>query len=266
VAFRLHRDARLVHFASADGVRLEGRLTVVSPNRGALPDRDAGRARGVVLCHPHPLYGGSMLSPVVLTAEQAFREAGWTTLAFNFRGVGGSRGTHDEGVAEQGDVTGALDALVAALAEGSPASRTSALGPSTPGPPDPRPSVLESPAAGAPATQPASAAAPVCAIAGYSFGSLVGAQVAAQDRRVTFYLGIAPVLDRRDFGFLRSAHGRLAFIGATRDQFCAPARLEALVATLPGPPWLRFVEADHFFADALDDLAAACRDAIAWAT
>src|SRR5438552_7851403 len=107
MAFRLSRDARLVHFAAADGVRLEGRLTVAS------------HERGVVLCHPHPLYGGSMLSPVVLAAEQAFREAGWTTLAFNFRGVGGSGGAFDEGRAEQGDVAGALDSLEGALASGS---------------------------------------------------------------------------------------------------------------------------------------------------
>jgi len=224
MAFRLSRDARLVHFAAADGVRLEGRLTVAS------------RERGVVLCHPHPLYGGSMLSPVVLAAEQAFREAGWTTLAFNFRGVGGSGGAFDEGRAEQGDVAGALDSLEGTLASGSLAA--------------------EPPAA--------KLKRRVCAIAGYSFGSVVGGQVAARDARVGFYLGIAPVLNRHDFGFLRSARGRLAFIGATRDEFCDPARLEALVAGLPGSPWVRFVETDHFFAEALDDLAAACRDAIAW--
>src|SRR5215831_9828444 len=61
MAFRLARDARLVRFSSADGVSLEGRLT------------GEGRDRGVVLCHPHPLYGGSMLTPVILTVEAAFR-------------------------------------------------------------------------------------------------------------------------------------------------------------------------------------------------
>jgi alpha/beta superfamily hydrolase len=230
VAFRLHRDARLVHFASADGVRLEGRLTVVSPERGAAPDPGGaqGRAtapgRGVVLCHPHPLYGGSMLSPVVLTAEQAFREAGWSTLAFNFRGVGGSSGTFDEGRAEQGDVAGALAYLAEVL--------------------------------GDQLTRPA--------VAGYSFGSWVGGQVAATDPRVGFYLGIAPVLNLREFGFLQAARFRLALIGAARDEFCDGDRLEALAASVDGA-WVRVLDTDHFFTGALDDLATACRDALAWA-
>jgi alpha/beta superfamily hydrolase len=37
-----------------------------------------------VLCHPHPLYGGSMLTPVILTVEAAFHVAGFTTLAFTY--------------------------------------------------------------------------------------------------------------------------------------------------------------------------------------
>ena len=107
MAFRLPRDARLVRFPSGDGLQLEGRLTA------------GGRDRGVVLCHPHPLYGGSMLTPVILTVETAFREAGFTTLAFNFRGVGASEGTHGEGRTEVADVAGALAHLRAAL-DGAP--------------------------------------------------------------------------------------------------------------------------------------------------
>jgi alpha/beta superfamily hydrolase len=106
---------------------------------------------------------------------------------------------------------------------------------------------------------------PALAIAGYSFGSFVGGQAASTDPRVHLYLGIAPPLNRYDFGFLRAARCRIALIGATRDEFCDPARLEALVAGLPGSPWVRFLETDHFFADALDDLAAACAGAIAGA-
>src|SRR5437867_839568 len=230
MAFRLSRAARLVHFLAADRVRLEGRLTAASPERG------------VVLCHPHPLYGGSMLTPVILTVEQAFQAAGWTTLAFNFRWVGGSGGTHDEGRAEVADVTGALDFV----------------GPPLPGAP---PVVRQRPGlAGRSAAEP-----PALVIAGYSFGSFVGGQVASTDPRVDLYLGIAPPLNRYDFGFLRAARCRIALIGATRDEFCDPARLEALVAGLPGSPWVRFLDTDHFFADALDELAAACADAIAWA-
>lgn len=210
---RLSHNATLVHFISSDGLRLEGRLT-----RGA-PERTAA------LCHPHPLHGGSMLTPVIMTAEQAFQEAGYTTLAFNFRGVGGSEGAYGEGRAEVADVAGALSFLEETLGS--------------------RPKLQ--------------------AVAGYSFGSFVGAAAAAADARVGFYLGIAPPLNHSDFGFLRQAICRMGFIGARNDEFCEPARFEALYLSLPATPWVRVLDTDHFFATALDDLAQACRDAIAWA-
>ena len=50
-----------------------------------------------VLCHPHPLHGGTMDNKVVVTLARAFRETGIPTLRFNFRGVGSSAGTYDEG-------------------------------------------------------------------------------------------------------------------------------------------------------------------------
>jgi alpha/beta superfamily hydrolase len=209
---RLSRDAELIHFPSSDGLRLEGRLT-----RGMAE-------RAVVLCHPHPLYGGSMLTPVIMRAEQAFQEAGYTTLAFNFRGVGGSEGTHGEGRAEVADVIGALGHFEEALGA--------------------RPKLLS--------------------VAGYSFGSYVGAMAAAADQRVGFYLGIAPPLNRYDFGFLRQAICRVALIGGTHDEFCEAARFEALYLSLPATPWTRILDTDHFFSDARDDLTQACRDAIAW--
>jgi alpha/beta superfamily hydrolase len=213
MAFKLPRGARLLRFPSADGLQLEGRLTV------------GGTDRGVVLCHPHPLYGGSMLTPVILTVEGAFHAAGFTTLAFNFRGVGGSEGTHGEGRTEVADVAGALTHLRAAL-DASPG---------------------------------------LVAVAGYSFGSHVGGRAAVADPGVGFYLGIAPVLARYDYGFLAGLRGRVALIAGARDEVNGPARLEALAATLPARPWHRVLDADHFFADSLDELAAACGDAISWA-
>lgn len=58
----------------------------------------------VVLCHPHPLYDGSMNNKVVTTMERAFAQAGWQTVAFNFRGVGQSEGFYDHGKGEQQDL------------------------------------------------------------------------------------------------------------------------------------------------------------------
>lgn len=72
----------------------------------------AGKAQGgAVVLHPHPLYGGSMHNNVVETLVRAALEAGWSALRFNFRGVGGSSGRHDEGIGEQKDVLAAASWL-----------------------------------------------------------------------------------------------------------------------------------------------------------
>lgn len=67
------------------------------------------RNKGVVITHPHPLYGGTMDNPVVETIKSAYRQNGYATLRFNFRGVGGSQGNFDNGLGEQDDVRAAID-------------------------------------------------------------------------------------------------------------------------------------------------------------
>ena len=67
--------------------------------------------KGVVITHPHPLYGGSMHNNVVEAFVHAYQQAGYTTLRFNFRGVGGSQGEYSEGIGEQEDVMAALHYL-----------------------------------------------------------------------------------------------------------------------------------------------------------
>ena len=71
----------------------------------ALPDRDPWA--GVVLAHPHPLYGGDRHSPVVAAAFAALADAGVAVLRFDFRGVGRSGGTHGGGIDERLDVAAA---------------------------------------------------------------------------------------------------------------------------------------------------------------
>lgn len=56
-----------------------------------------------VVCHPHPLYGGTMDNKVVWTLARAFQQLGAPTIRFNFRGVGASAGSHDEGRGEAAD-------------------------------------------------------------------------------------------------------------------------------------------------------------------
>jgi hypothetical protein len=64
--------------------------------------------KGVVITHPHPLYGGTMNNPVVETVQSAFQQHGYSTLRFNFRGAGGSQGNFDNGLGERDDVRAAI--------------------------------------------------------------------------------------------------------------------------------------------------------------
>ena len=66
----------------------------------------AGQARAgvAVICHPHPLEGGTLRNKVVTMLERSLRESGLATVRFNFRGVGASEGTYDEGRGESEDL------------------------------------------------------------------------------------------------------------------------------------------------------------------
>ena len=66
-----------------------------------------------VIAHPHPLFGGTLDNKVVQTLARAFAQAGWTAVRFNFRGVGGTAGVHDEG-------RGELDDMLAVVAASAP--------------------------------------------------------------------------------------------------------------------------------------------------
>lgn len=92
-----------------DGPRLEARL--------ALPEAPGA---GLVICHPHPLYGGDMHNPVVVRVAETAQGAGVATLRFNFRGVGASGGVHGGGEGERDDVAAALVMLAGRLPAESP--------------------------------------------------------------------------------------------------------------------------------------------------
>jgi len=72
---------------------------------------DVDGSKAVVISHPHPLYGGTMNNKVVTTMERAFSNLGYTTVAYNFRGVGQSEGEYDSGNGEQADLKAVLDWL-----------------------------------------------------------------------------------------------------------------------------------------------------------
>ncbi len=75
-----------------------------------LPEK-AGPLPGVVICHPHTLYGGDMYNNVVAVMEAGLTEQGIAVLRFNFRGAGNSQGRFSEGLGEEEDVLAALDLL-----------------------------------------------------------------------------------------------------------------------------------------------------------
>ena len=76
--------------------RLEAALRAEQSPRGA-----------IVLSHPHPLYGGTLHNPVIFHADRELNRAGFATLRFNFRGVEGSEGLHDDARGEVQDVAAA---------------------------------------------------------------------------------------------------------------------------------------------------------------
>ena len=82
-----------------------GRLEAILMNPDGPPPPAA------VLCHAHPLHGGVMHFKVLFRAAKALQAHGVAVLRFNFRGVGRSEGTHDEGRGEQDDVRAALDEM-----------------------------------------------------------------------------------------------------------------------------------------------------------
>lgn len=108
----------------AHGTRVRGRMTLFIPGpEGRLeallwpaqgPDREPTPPRAAaIVCHPHPLGGGTMHNNVVFRIARGLQQAGVVTLRFNFRGVESSAGEHDGNGAEEGDARAALDWLAA---------------------------------------------------------------------------------------------------------------------------------------------------------
>ena len=103
----------LISAGTRKRVKMEEKIIFLSENveiEGLINKRSDKKA--VVITHPHPLYGGDMYNYIVGTIARAYQEHGYSTLRFNFRGVGKSRGFHDEGKGEKKDVCAAFDYLV----------------------------------------------------------------------------------------------------------------------------------------------------------
>ena len=189
----------------------------------------ANATHAAVVCHPHPLFGGTLHNKVVFHTMKALNSFGFPVLRFNFRGTGLSQGEHDHGVGEVDDVRAALDwmekefplpVIFAGFSFGAAVGLRAAYA-------DPRVQVL------------------------IGVGTPV-APVAADTEEPRVY----------SFDFLRECVKPKLFVSGARDQFGPRAKLEALVASVPEPKKLVIVEgANHFFEGRLREL----REAIeAW--
>ncbi len=187
-----------VKFPSGD-ITLEG-IAGVPEGDGLFP--------AVVVCHPHPLYGGDMYNNVVSTVCAALTQASLVAFRLNFRGVGGSGGCYGDGAGEQEDVRSAL-AYVETL------------------------SYVDSGRVG---------------LAGYSAGAGFGVPVACKDDRVRALCAVSPPLDMFDFACLSEcAKPRLLLCGS-RDDFTTADRFLEFCECLPEPKEYGTVEgADHFW-------------------
>ncbi len=187
-----------VTLATSDGAVLEARL--------ALPPDPSG---GAVVCHPHPLYGGDMDNPVVVRVAEVCADLGLAALRFNFRGVGASTGTHDQGRAEQRDVEAALDRMAATLSA-------------------PDPLLLAGYSFGA---------------------TVAAQVAGRQERLAGLVLIAPPLAltGREPFLALRGADFPVLLIAGDRDEYCTPPALAALAAALAAPAVEMVPGANHFF-------------------
>jgi len=205
---------------------------VTSPNtviRSLFLDGPAGRLEALLnhgaehpthtalVCHPHPVYGGTLHNKVVFHTMKALHSFGFPVLRFNFRGTGLSQGEHDHGRGEVEDARAALQWLQNEFH---------------------LPIVFAGFSFGA-AVGLQAACADDKVVAAIGLG-----------------LPVAPLDDRTyDFTFLQNCAKPKLFVSGARDQFGPRARLQELVETLPEPKKLAFIEgADHFFEGRLREL------------
>jgi len=164
--------------------------------------------RGGVVCHPHPVYGGSMYNNVVEAALEAMWRLGWTTLRFNFRGVGQSEGEHSGGPGEAEDAAAAARFLAGESAVSS------------------QPIVL----------------------AGYSFGAMAAMNAAANLTDLAALILIALPLRMAEADALMQFNAPVVLAAGDRDNYCPPAQLQALHQALGSRAQLKIIHgADHFF-------------------
>jgi hypothetical protein len=194
-------------FVEGPSGRLEALLNAGAP----------GAQYAAVVCHPHPLYGGTLHNKVVFHTTKALNRFGFPVLRFNFRGAGLSQGEHDHGEGETDDVRAALDWMDREFH---------------------RPLIFAGFSFGA------------------VVGLRVACPDTRVKAAIGLGLPVSPIDDRSyDFTFLGSCAKPKLFISGDRDQFGTPAQLKTLVGSVPEPKKLVLIAgADHFFEGRLREL------------
>jgi hypothetical protein len=175
-----------------------------------------------VVCHPHPLFGGTLHNKVVFHAMKSLNSFGFPVLRFNFRGTGLSQAEHDHGIGEVDDVRTALDWLDSQFH---------------------LPLIFAGFSFGAAVgLRPACADPRVRATVGLG---VPVAPVAADTEEPRVYT----------YEFLQTCNKPKLFVSGARDQFGPRAKLETMVASLPDPKKLVLIEGgDHFFEGRLREM------------
>jgi alpha/beta superfamily hydrolase len=170
-----------------------------------------------LVCHPHPLYGGTLHNKVVFHAMKALNSFGFPVLRFNFRGAGLSHGEHDDGEGEVDDVRAALDWLDHEFH---------------------RPLVCAGFSFGA------------------AVGLRAACPDSRVKAAIGLGLPVAPIDDRTyDFSFLQRCAKPKLFVSGDRDQFGPPQQLKALLDSVPEPKKVVLIAgADHFFEGRLQEM------------
>jgi len=184
---------------SSGGLFLEGIL--------AIPE-GAGPLPAVIVCHPHPLYGGSMDNNVVCNLSETLTQASLASFKFNFRGVGGSQGEFGQGIGEREDVEAAIS-FISTVKE------------------------VDSKRIG---------------LAGYSAGAGFALPVGFNNDRIRALAAVSPPLPMFDFDFLKSCPKPKLLISGSRDNLIPTDQFLEFCQNLPEPKECESIEgADHFW-------------------
>ncbi|MGA9724064.1 MAG: alpha/beta family hydrolase [Candidatus Binatus sp.] len=182
-----------------------------------------GNAPAAVVCHPHPLYGGSMFNNVVEAILAAMWQAGFATLRFNFRGVGASEGEHDGGPGEVDDAVAAMGFLLS------------------------QPGVRKEGAV----------------MAGYSFGAMVAVSAGYERAEIARIVAVAMPLAMADARIPDGASKPILLISGDRDSYSPVAGLRALQSRIGDSARLEIISGtDHFFGGCEAELSRAIAAAL----